>query len=215
MGIPVIIIIIKHTMLKVLRQQKASIYVIQYFIPLTDAEFQERLEKHRGEIAIMLKSSEFNQDKTTLIVTNNPLPLLISGQQLATRFQFFSKDLLETSCGWESMVFEQNKLFCHTCRFATDKDFKTEAQFSKGYAERRLQKMYPHLCTHTNLAAKKREPLPRIEGWSPKISHWEPLTLSCLTEIRPTLIAPGDNGFRYGKAPLWVINSSVVPRNIK
>lgn len=69
---------------------------IQYFVPLTDAEFQERLERHKGEIAIMLKSSEFNEDKTTLIVTNNPLPLLISGQQLATRFQFFSKDLLGT-----------------------------------------------------------------------------------------------------------------------
>ncbi|XP_053113959.1 testis-specific gene 13 protein isoform X2 [Hemicordylus capensis] len=203
--------------------------LVQYFIPFTDAEFQERLERHKGEIAIMLRSSEFNQDKTTLIVTNNPLPLLISGQQLATPLQFFPKDLLGKGASTPRpyclppLKTSQKQLFglvrkpgqATPFRFATNKDFKGEAQFSKGYAERRLQRMYPHLRSHIGTVTTIPEPLPSIEGWSPKRSRWEPLTLSCLTETRPTLIAPGDDGFRYGKAQLWHVNNSVVPRYTK
>ncbi|XP_048357536.1 testis-specific gene 13 protein [Sphaerodactylus townsendi] len=68
--------------------------LVQYYMPVINTEFQERLEKRKGEIATMMRSTEFNEDKTSLIVTNNPLPLLFSGQRVMTPFHFFSNDLL-------------------------------------------------------------------------------------------------------------------------
>nr|XP_016849642.1 PREDICTED: testis-specific gene 13 protein [Anolis carolinensis] len=245
----------------------------QYFIPVTDAEFRERLERHRGEIAIMLRSSEFNQDKTTLIVTNNPLPLLISGRQLATPFQFFPKDFLRKLHSFHSvdspfqpcillqmaittfrlsfqpaqlhilsfdlflllsLIFFINIQELHSLppvkvpqqqlvgpvvkqlhkspkvRFATRNDFKTEAHFSKNYDEKHLQKLYPNLRTHMRPDLQPKEPLPCIQGFAVPLV---PLTMSCLIETKPTVTVPGEDGFRYGKAPLWIVNSSAVPRN--
>ncbi|XP_058047687.1 testis-specific gene 13 protein [Ahaetulla prasina] len=196
----------------------------QYFIPPTDAEFQERLEQHRREISIMLRSSEFNQDKTALIVTNNPFPLLVSGQHLATPFQYFPKDLSRrpfpqsfrdqtprclppvgvSSKGPPGMETKKLKIPTQLSRFTNKKDFKGEARFSKNYAERRLQRLYPQLHLHSRLDDLKTQPLPRIQGWSAGKIQWEPLTLSCLTEIKPTFIVPGEDGFRHGKAPLWI-----------
>uniref|UniRef100_A0A803T9U7 Uncharacterized protein n=1 Tax=Anolis carolinensis TaxID=28377 RepID=A0A803T9U7_ANOCA len=169
----------------------------QYFIPVTDAEFRERLERHRGEIAIMLRSSEFNQDKTTLIVTNNPLPLLISGRQLATPFQFFPKDFLR-KVGFTNL----------SCpRFATRNDFKTEAHFSKNYDEKHLQKLYPNLRTHMRPGKKLFSTQGRKGRFPLSFAvPLVPLTMSCLIETKPTVTVPGEDGFRYGKAPLWIVN---------
>ncbi|XP_044284741.1 testis-specific gene 13 protein isoform X2 [Varanus komodoensis] len=199
--------------------------LIQYFIPVTDEEFQERLGRRRGEIAIMLRSSEFNQDKTTLIVTNNPLPLLVSGQQLSMPLQYFSKDVLRRSLQDQKPLSlpplekqaavpgKKHQRKSTQFRFATAKDFKGEAKFSKGYAERRVQRLYPHLHTSSRLGQQEKQPLPSIQGWVPKVAQWEPLTITCLAETKVTLTAPGEDGFRYGKAPLWVVETSLVPRN--
>nr|XP_020633943.1 testis-specific gene 13 protein [Pogona vitticeps] len=245
----------------------------QYFVPVTDVEFRQRLERHRGEIAIMLRSVEFNQDKTTLIVTNNPLPLLITGQHLSSPFQYFPKDLFGRSAirhepsglpplktpqkqltaaptrKWKKPVqfsssfsISKNSAIRHEpsglpplktpqkqltaaptrkwkkpvqFRYAADKDFKSEAQFSRAYAERRLQRLYPSLRAHSRPDQQKTEALPSIQGFAARTPQWEPLTISCLTETKPTIAVPGEDGFRYGKAPLWIVNSSVVPKNGK
>ncbi|XP_060135213.1 testis-specific gene 13 protein [Zootoca vivipara] len=201
--------------------------LVQYFLPFTDAEFQERLEQHKAEIAIMLRSSEFNQDKTALIVTNNPLPLFISGQQLSTPFQFFPEDIRRKSqpdSDHLPPVNAQNSQLSPSIRklrkpaefrFSRDKDFTSEAHFSKNYAERRLLRMYPQLRKHMRLGTSETEPLPSIQGWSPNTTYWEPLTISCLTETRRTINVPGEDGFRYGRAPLWIVDSSVVPKYAK
>ncbi|XP_070610995.1 testis-specific gene 13 protein [Erythrolamprus reginae] len=202
----------------------------QYFIPLTDEDFQERLEQHRHEISLMLRSSEFNQDKTALIVTNNPLPLLVSGQHRATPFQYFPKDLSRrpfpqgfrgqtprylppvgvTSKEPSRLETKKLKIPRQLSRFTSKKDFKGEARFSKNYAEKRLLRLYPQLHLHSRLDDLKNQPLPRIQTWPATNIRWEPLTLSCLTETKPTFIVPGENGFRQGKAPLWVAKDSVV-----
>ncbi|KAH0617184.1 hypothetical protein JD844_028987, partial [Phrynosoma platyrhinos] len=111
----------------------------------------------------MLRSSEFNQDKTTLIVTNNPLPLLISGQHLSTPFHFFPEDLVGRAVNLKAPSYlppvkmPEQQLLGPTVkklkkssqfRFANSNDFKTEAHFSKNYAEKRLQRLYPNLRTH-------------------------------------------------------------------
>uniref|UniRef100_A0ABM5GLN1 Testis-specific gene 13 protein n=1 Tax=Pogona vitticeps TaxID=103695 RepID=A0ABM5GLN1_9SAUR len=202
----------------------------QYFVPVTDVEFRQRLERHRGEIAIMLRSVEFNQDKTTLIVTNNPLPLLITGQHLSSPFQYFPKDLFGRSAirhepsGLPPLKTPQKQLTAAPTRkwkkpvqfrYAADKDFKSEAQFSRAYAERRLQRLYPSLRAHSRPDQQKTEALPSIQGFAARTPQWEPLTIFCLTETKPTIAVPGEDGFRYGKAPLWIVNSSVVPKNGK
>ncbi|XP_072858561.2 testis-specific gene 13 protein [Pogona vitticeps] len=202
----------------------------QYFVPVTDVEFRQRLERHRGEIAIMLRSVEFNQDKTTLIVTNNPLPLLITGQHLSSPFQYFPKDLFGRSAirhepsGLPPLKTPQKQLTAAPTRkwkkpvqfrYAADKDFKSEAQFSRAYAERRLQRLYPSLRAHSRPDQQKTEALPSIQGVAARTPQWEPLTISCLTETKPTIAVPGEDGFRYGKAPLWIVNSSVVSKNGK
>ncbi|XP_077197087.1 testis-specific gene 13 protein isoform X2 [Paroedura picta] len=201
--------------------------LVRYFMPMTDAEFQERLDRHKGEITVMMRSSEFNQDKTALIVTNNPLPVLFSGRRLTTTpFLFFPEELLgKTKCSQKPYCLpplkeSQKHLVVPGLRkpgkplpfrFATAKDFKSEAKFSKVYAERQLLQKYPQLLTHwfPRLETKKRQPLPSIEGLRMS-AQWEPLTLTCLAEMKPTLPAPGDDGFRYGQAPLWIVNRSVV-----
>ncbi|KAM6436262.1 testis-specific gene 13 protein [Liasis olivaceus] len=176
----------------------------------------------------MLRSSEFNQDKTELIVTNNPFPLLISDQHLTTPFQYFPEDLsgrMSPESFRDQMPLylpplkrlpkelvgpEIRKLKSPThLRFANKNDFKGEARFSKSYAERRLQRMYPHLRVPRQDQPKKQL-LPSVHGWSPSKIQWEPLTLSCLTEMKPTHIVPGEDGFRYGRAPLWIVNNSVI-----
>ncbi|XP_063164875.1 testis-specific gene 13 protein [Candoia aspera] len=201
----------------------------QYFIPPTDVDFQERLEQYQGEIAIMLRSSEFNQDKTALIVTNDPFPLLISGKYIATPFHYFPRDAsrrpfpqsfrdqtplclppLRMSVKEHAGPEIRKLKFSTHLRFTNKNDFKGEARFSKNYAERRLQRMYPHLRIHSRQDQPERQPLPHIQGQPPPKIQWEPLTLSCLTEMKPTYVVPGENGFRYGKAPLWVVNNSVV-----
>ncbi|XP_054844553.1 testis-specific gene 13 protein [Eublepharis macularius] len=224
---------VSHFNLKYEKNYSFRPNLIRYFMPMTDAEFQERLDRHKGEIAVMMRSSEFNQDKTALIVTNNHLPMLVSGQHLITPFHFFSKDLLGETISvlkphsLPPLSVPQTQLMVPDLRkpgkrmpfrFATPKDFKGEAKFSKVYAERRLLQMYPQLRTRwfPGVESRKTGPFPSIEGWPPRMAdQWEPLTLTCLEKVKPTLVAPGDDGFRYGKAPLWVINRSVVPKLAK
>uniref|UniRef100_A0A8D0G617 Testis specific 13 n=1 Tax=Sphenodon punctatus TaxID=8508 RepID=A0A8D0G617_SPHPU len=198
----------------------------KYFVPLSDAEFQDRLDRRKRSMALMAKSSQFNQDKTTLIVTNNPLPVLISDQEKDTPMRFFSKDQFGTTVdSWGRFYLpmpkiQENQLMNSgpsflvervgkplPFRFATEKDFKIEGQFSKAYMQRRLQRLYPHLQCQPGL-----EPLPQIESRSSRgsTSRWEPLTLSSLFKVKPTVNTPGENGFRYGKATQWVVKKSVV-----
>uniref|UniRef100_A0A670ZTI1 Uncharacterized protein n=1 Tax=Pseudonaja textilis TaxID=8673 RepID=A0A670ZTI1_PSETE len=179
----------------------------------------QRLEQHRREIALMLRSSEFNQDKTALIVTNNPFPLLVSGQHLTTPFQYFPKDLSRRVRGLGPFPWQKNGWMEgwmdegeggreEENRFTNKKDFKGEARFSKNYAERRLQRLYPQLHLHSRLG--KLWLLHDSKELGNSYFQWEPLTLSCLTEMKPTFIVPGEDGFRHGNAPLWIVNNSVV-----
>lgn len=67
----------------------------KYFVPLNDDKFQDYLDGRKRNTELMSRSSEFNQDKTTLIVTNNPLPDLNSSDRKDTPMKFFCKEHLE------------------------------------------------------------------------------------------------------------------------
>ncbi|KYO38842.1 testis-specific 13 protein isoform A [Alligator mississippiensis] len=49
-------------------------------------------------------------------------------------------------------------------RFSTDTDFKSEGQFSRNYAEKRMKQLYPHLHFHTLPGLGKKLPLLEMEG---------------------------------------------------
>ncbi|XP_025038996.2 testis-specific gene 13 protein isoform X2 [Pelodiscus sinensis] len=205
----------------------------KYFVPLTDAKFQDYLDGRKEDITLMCRSSEFNQDKTALIVTNNPLPDLNSNHRKDTPMKFFCKEQLGRGIKARSQLHlpllktQQSQLpGPDTCfsegkvgksllfRFSTDNDFKTEGQFSKSYAEKRLLRRYPHLHFQTfpRLEPKAGQPLPR-KGSKPsrEIScRWEPLTLSSLFEAKPVVNVPGQHSFKHGKVSQWVVSSSFV-----
>ncbi|CAM4510845.1 testis-specific gene 13 protein [Lepidochelys kempii] len=203
----------------------------KYFVPLTDAKFQDYLNGRKRCAKLMCRSSEFNQDKTTLIVTNNPLPDLNSSQRKDTPMKFFCKEHLRRGIDARSQLhlpplkrqqlteaginFDEGKVGKSLqFRFSTDNDFKIEGQFSKSYAERRLLKLYPHLHFQAfpRLATEDVQSLPRKDSKPTRETscQWEPLTLSSLFEAKPTVNAPGKNGFRCGKVSQWVVSSSFV-----
>ncbi|XP_038609083.1 testis-specific gene 13 protein isoform X2 [Tachyglossus aculeatus] len=103
-------------------------------------------------------------------------------------------------------------------RFSTDSDFKTEGRFSKGCAKKKQKKMYPQLCfapaprTADEMLglAPGKSGIMKSRGNSTMAK--EPLTLATLLEENPTKDVPGEHGFRYGRAPQWLVNSAVVHR---
>ncbi|XP_067391085.1 testis-specific gene 13 protein [Emydura macquarii macquarii] len=205
----------------------------KYFVPLNDDKFQDYLDGRKRNTELMSRSSEFNQDKTTLIVTNNPLPDLNSSDRKDTPMKFFCKEHLERGIDARSQFHlpllktQQSQLTGPgTCfaeekvgkslqfRFSTDNDFKTEGEFSKSYAARRLLKLYPHLHfkAFPRLVPKDVQTFPRKGSKSTRETscQWEPLTLSSLFKAKPIVNAPGENCFKYGKTSHWVVSSSFV-----
>uniref|UniRef100_A0A8C3T869 Testis specific 13 n=1 Tax=Chelydra serpentina TaxID=8475 RepID=A0A8C3T869_CHESE len=175
----------------------------KYFVPLTDAKFQDYLDGRKRCTKLMCRSSEFNQDKTTLIVTNNPLPDLNSSHRKDTPMKFFRKEHLGRV---KHLTFQalmdanENLRNMQQVRFSTDNDFKTEGQFSKSYAERRLLKLYPHLHVQAfPRLGKKKNSKPTRE----RSCQWEPLTLSSLFDAKPIINAPGKNSFQCGRVSQW------------
>ncbi|XP_073094561.1 testis-specific gene 13 protein [Manis javanica] len=89
-------------------------------------------------------------------------------------------------------------------RFSTDNDFKSEGKYSKAYALKKQEKMYPQL----NFAPvyKRVSRKPQSEVPTSKVI-WEPLTLSSLLEEKPTRTAPGESSFGNGRAQNWIIKN--------
>uniref|UniRef100_A0A7M4E1G8 Uncharacterized protein n=1 Tax=Crocodylus porosus TaxID=8502 RepID=A0A7M4E1G8_CROPO len=156
--------------------------------------------------ALMSRSSQFNQDKTTLIVTNNPLPDLTHSPQVDTPMKSTSSAFPSAtshpnspmpSLPWfKNMTFLQSlqdtspayyraaRISVPHSRFSTDHDFKSEGQFSRNYAEKRMKQLYPHLHFHT-LPGLGKNLTTKGSG-----CQWEPLTLSSLTETQSAVTAP-------------------------
>ncbi|KAL2777687.1 testis-specific gene 13 protein [Daubentonia madagascariensis] len=147
----------------------------QYYEPLKPTALQKFLAQKRKTTSFMLKVTEYDQDKTLLIMTNNPLPCPISQQEKDGAPKYFPKELLlkvmesyhqhkptENFClplmpqekklrSGLKPVFPLTLLDDSTSkreqwfRFSTDNDFKSEGNYSKLYALRKQKKMYPQL----------------------------------------------------------------------
>uniref|UniRef100_G1RQZ2 Testis specific 13 n=1 Tax=Nomascus leucogenys TaxID=61853 RepID=G1RQZ2_NOMLE len=145
----------------------------QYYKPLKTTALQKFLAQNRKTTSFMLKVTQYDQDKTLLIMTNNPPPCSITQQDKESAPKYFSKELLlkvmeshhqhkPTENLWLSRMTQKKKLRSKLkpifplilsddptskreqwFRFSTDNDFKSEGKYSKVYALRTQKKMYP------------------------------------------------------------------------
>uniref|UniRef100_A0A8C8YF18 Testis specific 13 n=1 Tax=Prolemur simus TaxID=1328070 RepID=A0A8C8YF18_PROSS len=204
----------------------------QYYKPLKATALQKFLAQKRKTTSFMLKVAEYNQDKTSLIMTNNPLPHPINHEEKDSAPKYFPKELLlkesyhqhkptENLClplmsqkkklrSGLKPIFLLTQLDNSTTkwkqwfRFSTDNDFKSEGKYSKQCALRKQKKMYPQLNFAPVFSKKSESEMPISK------KAWEPLTLSTLLEEKPTRTVPGESAFRNGRAPQWIIKNATV-----
>uniref|UniRef100_A0A2K5KJH0 Testis specific 13 n=1 Tax=Cercocebus atys TaxID=9531 RepID=A0A2K5KJH0_CERAT len=191
----------------------------QYYKPLKATALQKFLAQNRKTTSFMLKVTEYDQDKTLLIMTNNPPPCSITHQDKESAPKYFSKELLLKAMVSRSLlepeIREQmlgENLELSLLRFSTDNDFKSEGKYSKVYALRMQKKTYPQLTfapVHERGMRKDASKKSASERPISKVIR-EPLTLASLLEEMPTRTAPGESAFRNGRAPQWIIKKATV-----
>ncbi|XP_058537244.1 testis-specific gene 13 protein [Ochotona princeps] len=206
----------------------------RYYEPLKTTAQQKSLTQNRKIRSFMVKVTEYDQDMTILIMTNNPPPYPVDQQEKDSASKYFSKELLleesqpqpsptenlslplmpqkkQLRSGLKA-AFPMKRVGDPTAgkeqwfRFSTDDDFKCEGKYSKIYALRRQKKMYPQL----NFAPVHERDGSRdaFKGSAsdrlPSRKTWEPLTLASLMEDKSTRTATGLSVFRRGGARQWI-----------
>ncbi|XP_016076611.1 PREDICTED: testis-specific gene 13 protein [Miniopterus natalensis] len=146
----------------------------QYYEPLKPTALQKRVARNRKMLSFMLKVTEYDEDKTSLIMTNNPLPCPMEQQGKDNTPKYFSKELLlkvmesyhlkPTENFGLSLLSQKKRLrpelkpvFPVTLlkdptskqkqwfRFSTNNDFKSEGTYSMVCTLRKQKNMYPQL----------------------------------------------------------------------
>ncbi|XP_051819102.1 testis-specific gene 13 protein isoform X3 [Antechinus flavipes] len=210
--------------------------LIQYCEPLKVTEQQKLLASRQKIKRFMFQVTNFDENKTLLIMTNNPPPGPVNWQEKDSPPSYFSQTMLakeqqkainraglplmkkkkklkhESRTPFPVVVLEDAKPKREQWyRFSTKADFKGEAKFSKLHALRKQQETYPNLSfvpDCRSVAAARAQAARRKVS----IVTWEPLTLATLLEEKPTLTVPlpGKSPFRYGRAPQWFTNAPTV-----
>ncbi|KAM6202254.1 testis-specific gene 13 protein [Rhynchocyon petersi] len=211
----------------------------QFYEPSKPTALHKFLDRKKKIRSFMLKVTEYDQDKTVLIMTNNPPPRLVSPQGKDTTPKYFSKELLIKEPQQQHKPSEHSHLplmskekprpqlkpvFVLTLldhpaskkeqwfRFSTDNDFKSEGKYSKAYALRKQKKMYPQLnfSSVCKRDLRKDASTKSVNAVSTSKAMWEPLTLTALLEEKPTKTVPGEDAFRNGRAQQWMVKKATV-----
>ncbi|XP_070281149.1 testis-specific gene 13 protein [Myotis yumanensis] len=209
----------------------------RYYEPLKPTTLQKFVTRNRKMLSFMLKVTEYDQDKTILIMTNNPLPS-IEQQGKDTEPHYFSKEvLLKESYQHKptetyvpplpqkkrlrpklTPVFpvtllkdaksKQEQLF----RFSTKNDFKSEGKYSTVCTLREQKNMFPQLAFAKVYGRDKKEDVSKKSERAMRTGKedWEPLTLASLLDMKPTKTAPGQSAFRNGRVKQWFLNQTFV-----
>ncbi|XP_038176983.1 testis-specific gene 13 protein [Arvicola amphibius] len=226
--------------LKNLRHYTVHPNMAKYYEPLKPTKLQRFLTQRKKTNSFMVKVTEYDQDMTLLIMTNNPPPCSVSQQEndgapkyFPPEFQFkethhqqkLTKDFCFPTMPQKKKlrpdlkpIFSMKRMGEPASqgqqwfRFSTDNDFKTEGKYSEIYALRRQKKMYPDLIfAPASQREVKKDVSKKSEGEPPTSQVlWEPLTFSKLLEEKPTRCVPGESVFRYGRAQQWVIKNAAV-----
>ncbi|XP_077020279.1 testis-specific gene 13 protein isoform X2 [Tamandua tetradactyla] len=210
-----------------------------YYEPSKPTALQKFLARNRKITSFMLKVTEYDEDKTLLIMTNNPPPCPIDQHRKDFTPKFFLKELLIKESHYQHKPIEN---FClplmpqkkksrpelkptfpvtlldnsaskreQWFRFSTDNDFKSEGKYSKVYALRKQKNMYPQLtfAPVSKRDMRKDVSKPVSEIPTSKVI-WEPLTLSSLLGEKPTRTVPGNSTFLNGRVQQWIIKTATV-----
>ncbi|KAM8812043.1 testis-specific gene 13 protein [Rhynchonycteris naso] len=218
-----------------LQHYKVHPKLSQFYETLKPTALQKFVAQNRKMLSFVMKVIEYDQDKTLLIMTNNPHPCPLDQQEKDNTPKYFPQDLLlkesyqhkptENYClpvmpqrKWLrsalTPVFPVTLLNDPTSkkeqwfRFSTKDDFKSEGKYSMFCNLRKQKNMYPQL---TFSQTRKKDVSKKSESDMPtlKISR-EPLTLSSLLKLNPTRTAPGESAFRHGRAQQWFIKNATV-----
>ncbi|XP_051031862.1 testis-specific gene 13 protein [Phodopus roborovskii] len=226
--------------LKNLKHYTVHPNMTKYYEHLKPSKLERFLTQRKKIRSFMIKVTEYDQDMTLLLMTNNPPPCSISSQENDGAPKYFPPEFqfketpdqhkptknfcLPTMPQKKKLrpelkpVFPMKRIGDPTSkgqqwfRFSTDNDFKTEGRYSEVYALRKQKKMYPKLIfAPAGQREAKKDVFKKSEGETPT-SHilWEPLTFSKLLEDKPTRSVPGDSVFRHGRAQQWVIKNATV-----
>nr|XP_025866663.1 testis-specific gene 13 protein [Vulpes vulpes] len=199
-----------------------------YYEPLKSTALQRFLAQNRKIRSFMLKVAEYDQDKTLLILTNNPLPCPIDQQGKDMAPKYFSKELpLKESYQHKPpgtvclpLMSQKKKLrsglkptFPVTLledptsqreqwfRFSTDNDFKSEGKYLKVCALRKQKKMYPQLNFASDCKRDMRKDVAKSGSDTPTPGAVRaPLSLSSLLNEEAASTEPGERAFRDGRA---------------
>ncbi|XP_001373079.3 testis-specific gene 13 protein [Monodelphis domestica] len=204
--------------------------LLQYYVPLKVKAWDKIFAEDQRIKRFMTYVTEYDQNKTLLIMTNNPPPGPVNWQGKDKPPCYFSKELLakpeeeqkttallplkprkkkikfEHKTPFPVVILKDSKPKREQWyRFATQNDFKPEAKFSKLHILRKQQQMYPELTFAPDFRSGRGQ-----ERQRKTFISWEPLTLSSLLEVKPTLTLPlpGKKPFRFGRAQQWFINTS-------
>ncbi|KAF6276314.1 testis specific 13 [Rhinolophus ferrumequinum] len=210
-----------------------------YYEPSKPTALKKLIARNRKLLSFVLKVTEYDQDKTLLIMTNNPLPCLMDQQGKDITPKYFSKELLledsyhcKPTENFRLPVMSQEKklrsglkpMFTVTLledptskreqwfRFSTNNDFKSEGKYSMVCTLRQQKKMYPQLTFAPVSKRHMRKDVSKKSESDTLTSktYWEPLTLSSLLKEKPTRTAPGERAFRNGRAQQWIIQNATV-----
>ncbi|XP_006752767.1 PREDICTED: testis-specific gene 13 protein [Myotis davidii] len=147
----------------------------RYYEPLKPTALQKCVTRNRKMLSFMLKVAEYDQDKTILIMTNNPLPS-IEQQGKDTEPHYFSKEVLLKVMAPAEEIYQHkpSETYVHPLpqkkrlipklkpvfpvtllkdakskqelfRFSTKNDFKSEGKYSTVCTLREQKNMFPQL----------------------------------------------------------------------
>ncbi|XP_074049786.1 testis-specific gene 13 protein [Macrotis lagotis] len=208
--------------------------LIQYYEPIKVTEPYKLFMRKQKIKRFVSRVAEFDQNKTLLIMTNNPPPSPVNWEGKESIPYYFSQELLaqpqkqlkttshtglplmkkklkaELRAPFPVVILEDAKPKREQWyRFSTKADFKGEAKFSKLHALKKQEEEYPELSFvpdfSSDAAAARRRKV--------SMATWEPLTLDALLEEKPVLALPvaAQSPFRYGKAPQWLVRGAAAP----
>ncbi|EDM15268.1 testis specific gene A13 (predicted) [Rattus norvegicus] len=226
--------------LKNLRHYTVHPNMAQYYEPLKPSKLQRFLTQRKKTNSFMVKVTEYDQDMTLLLMTNNPPPYSIGQQEnngapiyFPPEFQLKEtvyrrepnkNDFLPTMSQKKKLkpvlkpifpmkrIGDPNFKGQQWFRFSTDKDFKIEGRYSEVHALRKQKKMYPNLifAPVDQRETRKQVSMKSADETPTSQVLWEPLTFSKLLEEKPTRSVPGESCFRYGRAQQWVVKNAAV-----
>ncbi|XP_004707943.1 testis-specific gene 13 protein [Echinops telfairi] len=179
--------------LKNLHYYSGHPHLARFYEPSKPSARNRLLERNRKIRSFILKVMEYDQDKTLLILTNNPPPYPIDLQGKDVSPKYFPRELLAKDAQQLRRPTETLPL-----------PLMPQEKMSRSL----LKPVFP--VTLMGHPAPKQQQWFRLRSAGPTSkAKWEPLTLASLQEEKPTKTAPGENTFRQGRAPQWIIKKAM------